>query len=239
MDNLVEFESKMRKRGRWLCRAGWAAFAISLALPAVHVLGWLSGWECFREVFDVMARLPQQPSGAGFYYSGFALANLVLLASPVFLRIFRRDLRWLRRGSLALTAATAYAALYPVTCLASDWKSGIADFHIGYYVWVLSFSLVTAGAMHLSMRRSINVAGRRTSTIGRTEEDLAAIRELEEYLTGGGGPVVDDSHVAGSHPKTADNDAVVGWLAPDIEDRPRLAPGERFEIRSAGLETDR
>src|ERR1041384_2060904 len=112
MANIVETEAKMRKRGKSLCRAGWATFAISLAMPVLKIgwgqQSWMCGWDCFKSVFVIAWDALKGHQGIPFdndgwswtaYYSGFAVANLVLLASPLIVRLIRRDLLWLRRFS--------------------------------------------------------------------------------------------------------------------------------------------
>src|SRR5262245_21861545 len=107
MPNPLTFEKKMRKRGWWLCWAGWGIFALSLPLPAVYGWSdWLPGWECFRDVclatWDLIVK-HNSVTGRDLYYTSFVIPNLSIVASPIILGYFRRDLRYLRRFAL-LTA---------------------------------------------------------------------------------------------------------------------------------------
>ena len=76
-------------------------------------------------------RLPHAFVGA--VCLGFALANLAMLASPMFLWVFGHDLRLIRRIAAILAAATIYVALYPITNLASVCTIGIGDLCVAYY----------------------------------------------------------------------------------------------------------
>ena len=183
MPNIIETERKMRNRGRWLCVAGWLLFAVSLALPAFHAMGWLSGWECFRVVFDMTWAMLKEHSEWAFYLPGFAMMNCIFLASPLFIRLFRHDLRWLRRCALVMASATLYVASYPFSGGLAGLRE-IGSFGIGYYAWVMSFGLVTAGALHLSIRRRNAVINERQTELIRTPEEMRAVRELEDYLRG-------------------------------------------------------
>lgn len=189
MPNVISREKTMRRRGRWLCGLGWTVFALSLSLPAFHVMDWTSGWDCFWIVIDIArdwigGRSEGIGFGWGLYYSGFALMNLELIASPMFVWFFRHDLRRLRRIALTSAIATLYTASYWVVGACVGGLSAIGDLHVGYYAWVLSFGLVAAGALHLSIRRPNVCVNRRPSSLIRTEEELRAIRELEDYLRG-------------------------------------------------------
>lgn len=195
MANAVETELKFRKRGRWLCRAGWALFAISLTLPAVRGLGWMSGWECFRGVFEGTWDTIQGRPGMDGYFEGFAVTNLLFGASILFVRLFRKDLRWLRRGALALSFATIYVASFPIWSLVNYLR--LSDIGIGYYAWLLSYGLVTAGALHLSLRRRGNVINSGPLSVARTDEEMNALRELEDYLFGIDRPGVRPAEAAG------------------------------------------
>ena len=185
MDELLEVEKKMTRRGKWLCRAGWAAFAASLAMPAVHVMDWISGWECFRFVIDlargeVMHIRSLSDAGWYVYYSMFAATNLLLVASPLVLRKFRKDRKWLRRSAILCAAAAAQAASYPIVATLDN--GSIRDLNIGYYTWLLSFGLVAAGAQHLALGVRNQNVNQTPLVTGRTKEELMALQELEAYL---------------------------------------------------------
>lgn len=188
---VVETGRKMRRRGYWLCWIGWALFALSLALPAIHVLEWESGWFCFRSVFEIAWGTATGqggvPFGRGFgldlYYSGFAVANSLMVACPALIWRFRVDARRLRRASALLAGTMLYAASYLVLAIDGGMDS-LGDLHVGYYAWLCSFLLVTAGVLHLSAgvsRTKIEPAQNGGSS---TLEELAAIRELDGYLNG-------------------------------------------------------
>jgi hypothetical protein len=186
MPNMVETEALMRKRGGWHCRAGWALFALSLMLPASYGMpGWFCAWFVFDIAWDWIAgRSEGLGVGWGLYYSGFALMNIILVASPLYFRLLRHDLRWLRRGALLAGFATLYVVSYWVLIACLSGLKELGNLHVGYYAWVVSFATMTAGALHLSMRRPRNFVNVRPPSMVRTWEEIAAIRELEDHLNG-------------------------------------------------------
>ena len=221
MPNAITLEKKMRNRGLWLCRAGWGLFALSLLMPAVYVMSWTRGWECAAIVFDIALGFLRGIGEGGdegwmLYYSCFALTNLLFLASPLLFRLFRGDLRRLRRLSLALGMATIHTASFLCLLIPGGWTQ-VGSLHVGYYAWVLSFGLVTAGALHVSLRRSNIYINQRPSSLVRTEDEVRAIRELENYLRG-----ADDSHI----PSRQDDEAVPSQKETSVENeaQPRKLP---------------
>src|SRR5262249_9327743 len=151
-------EKKMRRRGWWLCWAGGGLFAASLFMPAFHVMDWAPGWDCLVFVNQVavgllVGHLGGVEPGWGFYPTGFALMNLLMIASLFFVWWSRRDLRKLRKAGLAALFAAIYTASFWVVGACTGGFSAIGDLHVGYYSWVLSFALVAAGALHLAVRR--------------------------------------------------------------------------------------
>jgi hypothetical protein len=179
--NTVSTGARLRRRGRRLCGSGWILFAVSLALPAVGAPlgGWLSGWECFRGVMEGAWDKLSGVDSMSLYWSGFAVANVVMLVSPFYAGLFRRDVRWLRRGALVSGVASLYVATF---ALSGDVR--LRDLGVGYYVWLASFCLVTAGMLGLSTRRPMRPAEVGPAVGTRTPEEMAALRELEDYLGG-------------------------------------------------------
>jgi hypothetical protein len=196
VSNPTQIEARMRKRGRWLCSAGWGVFALSLLLPSVDIFGWTAGWICLMTVFQIAWGLPGDFSGAGLYYAGFAVANVALIASPLLLRLFRGDLRWLRRCALVLAGATLYTSSYLLLSLPGGWTT-VGNLHVGYYAWLLSFVMVTVGALHLSIRRPKTTVNLRPHSMVRTREEMEALRELEDYLSGIERPKSEEARPAG------------------------------------------
>lgn len=188
MPNSVEIEAKRRKRGKWLCRAGWAMFGLSLILPAIPGVfqGWFTGWDCSMITGQILwdwvtANEGGMRDAAGLYYAGFAVANALLLISPLLNRTFRGDLRRLRRLGIVLGVSSVYVASYFLLSVPSGTWTVL---NAGYYAWLLSFGLVTVGTLQLSKKRSMSVINQRPTSIMRTEEEMAAVRELEDYLHG-------------------------------------------------------
>ncbi len=188
MANDVENEARTRKRGRWLCRAGWATFALSLALPAINVFGWVPGWVCLWSVYQyVWAILTGIDGlvrgGLANYYTGLAVTNTLFLATPLLHRLFRGDLRRLRRLAFIMGGATVYTWVY-LGMVLWDGVGALGSFHAGFYAWLISFALVTAGTLQLSKKRTTSVINQQPTSFVRTEEEMAAVRELEDYLHG-------------------------------------------------------
>ena len=181
MQRAIDAEQRMRRRGRRLCGLGWLTFVSSLALPSVLVWdGWVRGWTCFRFVFEGLWDSLLGGEGIGIYYGGFAVANGVMLASPLKVRFFGRDLRRLRRGSIVVALAAMYTASFPFFG-----EVGFRFLGIGYYAWVLSFSLVAAGIWHLALKRAQGSKGGLRPGGISAKERLTALRELEDFLNGG------------------------------------------------------
>jgi hypothetical protein len=182
MPNIVETEAKMRKRGKWLTRAGWGLFAASLLMPSFRVgfgeQPWMSGWDCFVTVLQGLFNPGEQGIGSDWYLRGFGLMNLAMLASPLAIKLKRRDMRWLRRIGLAMAGVTAYVLSFPF--YGEAWR----QLGVGYYAWLISFGLVTLGALHQAVKRPNRVLNRASSPVSYSEEEMAALRELEQYIHG-------------------------------------------------------
>ncbi len=185
--------SKMRQRGRKLCQLGWGAFAVSLVLPAAYP--WfitIYGWECIRSVFGSVWELLYRRDSQYLSWSGFAVTNLMFLLSPLCVWRYGRNRKRLRQGAIAMAAATLYVASFMV------W--GDTSLAIGYYMWLLSYALVTAGALHLAVepsrtsatvvrvseRRTKNHAAANASPTVPSAGEIDAQHELEAYLSGEG-----------------------------------------------------
>jgi hypothetical protein len=190
----LETELKMQNRGKWLCRAGWGLFGASLLLPAVFVriMGdgeWWSGWKCAwltaNMAWSILTQQEGFRDGWTFYYAGFAVSNAAMLLSPLIHRWLRGDRRRMRRWTAALAGATLYTLSYPGLGLTDP-----SGFHMGYYAWLLSFPLLTLGALHLAVKRKEAHPSQLTKNSSMTEEELAALRELEEYLGAAARPPV-------------------------------------------------
>lgn len=213
MDELVEVEKKMTRRGKWLCRAGWAAFAASLALPAVAAgEGWVFGWECFRWVYDIARGVltlggPTSRDGWMIYYSVFALVNSLLVVSPFLIRWFRGKRAVLKRIAVLEVLASLYAGSFLITGLFSDGLKAFTELNTGYYVWTLSFGLVAAGAQHLALGVRNQNVNQTPLVTRRTKEELLALQELEAYLGGSEAPIKQPDVIAQPAPCQTENQA--------------------------------
>lgn len=190
MDEMLDVEKKMTRRGKWLCRAGWAAFAVSLALPVIPVFSWVYGLGCLTFVYgtaweSIRWIVGRGQGGASLYYSIFAVANTVLIASPFLMRRFKNHRKWLRRTAILLAAAAMYAASFGVLLMTDGSFTALS---IGFYAWLLSFGLVAAGAQHLALGVGKQTINQTRLVTGRTKEELLALQELEAYLGAAGSP---------------------------------------------------
>jgi hypothetical protein len=192
METGQEWELRARKRGRRLCRAGWVMFGLALVLPAVYVQimfssggSWWPGWSCMWISYDFAWDVLKggdlwRIDFGSILFTGLAAANTLMMASPLLNRIFRKRPRALRRLGLAELGGTGLVAYY---VLASAWGA-IGSIGPGAYAWLLSFAMLSAGTLQLSKRRPIGVGTHTQLPVSRTEEEMAAIRELEDYLRG-------------------------------------------------------
>ena len=113
--------------------AAWCLFAVSFVLPTFVNA---RGWECALLVTEVWGGRMQVNINA-VHFLTLTLANLFMLASPVFIlkrRSGRSTVRWVRRFAAASFLLTATFILWFI--------NGIGDIRIGYFVWVLSFALL-------------------------------------------------------------------------------------------------
>jgi hypothetical protein len=181
MNNAIREERNRRAGGYRLAGVGWGLFALSMTLPAVHIMSWAYGWECFRMVFQGFWEYLTGEAGAVLYYSSFALTNAAMLLSPLLVRRWRHDRRNLRRFSRVMAAITAYTATLPFFI-----EGGPSTLGIGFYVWLLSFGLVAAGTAVLSRPLQKFVSPSISAQNPTTDEEQAALQELEAYLRSDG-----------------------------------------------------
>ena len=232
MPNAVETEAKIRKRGKWLCRAGWGLFAVSMLMPSFHMgFGeplWMSGWECFRIVLEGLFKPGEQGVGSDWYLRGFGVMNLAMLASPFLVRLKRSDMRWLRRIGLTMAAVTAYVLSLPF--YDGSWKS----LGVGYYAWLLSFGLVTVGTLHQAVKRPNRVFNRASTSVGYSEEEMMALRELEQYIRGMS--TINEGAKQGEERKPSDTVRDFGYEQPtDVPNMDTNAQRVRIRSRRASI----
>ena len=164
--------------GRRLMYIGWGLFAISIFLPAVLVDDpdeWYSGWHCACIVLRGLVDALRGHDIQGWYLNGFALANIVMLLSPMLVRS-RKWSPMTRRFGWGLMLASA---IY-VSSLLHDNFVGTG---IGFYTWIASFWLVFAGVLKLqSNPKAAPRVDDSSVPAPPTEQELAARRELESFL---------------------------------------------------------
>ena len=166
----------VRRKGRNLCYAGWGLFALSMFLPSWGpVLGGpLKGWECALIVLQMLWPGNWQGNlGSNLYWASFALTNILMLLSPLLLRksLQGGKISWLTPGLLSIATAD-------ILSLARG--EGL----VGFYAWMASFGLVTAGSLCLLKAQKMQPTPTDTPTAPRprTTEERAAEHELERYL---------------------------------------------------------
>jgi hypothetical protein len=169
---------KFLKPGRRLGMAGWWLFLTSLVLPAVWVsvfsAGWWWGWQCFYVVltFLLSGMKGVEPP---LLFLGYALANVLTLFAPLFLREKSRG-PWLLRGLAVFYLLNTVGALYFLL-------QGMKGLGPGYYAWALSFGLIGVGCAKLSVQpRTQAVPPAAAPPRPKTPAERAAERELLEYL---------------------------------------------------------
>ena len=124
-------------------------FVISHFLPAY---GNDSGFDCFWACSEVLLGFgllgPRIPDGAWFYYSGFAVSNVLFIGLVAALYITQKG-----HGLRSAVSAIFFLHVlsWSVTHLFGQ-PSGITEIKIGYYVWLISYGLLVAA--HLSKERS-------------------------------------------------------------------------------------
>lgn len=153
-----------RKLATYLIASGWGLFVVSLALPCYEanldggdLLGWEAAWCSFSFPFDegIKDRLSLVLAACG-------LCNLVFGSSLLLLRFrkesdfyYKYDLHFIgtdrepsqspAQGAVFRTVPFLLLGATIWVCLAPLAWNGYQGFLIGYYVWVASFLLVTAG----------------------------------------------------------------------------------------------
>ena len=125
--------------------SGWALFITSFFLPAVSdggpIPGWFAAWvslTIFDDIFSADLLF-------GVYVFSFTPCNILMLLSPIIVfRIkMKKYLHWYR---ISMSAVTLLVGSWYFYCI---WENTIG-LCIGYYLWFLSFLLVT---ISLFMRR--------------------------------------------------------------------------------------
>lgn len=179
--------------GKRLVFFGWLLFLVSLYLPALRMYfgcgtgepGLVYGWGC---AYLLLKFLPTMHFG---YFDNFAsflsvmasalalygcgVGNLAALFAPLFFRqsISAKILRW----RTTFFALVTFCALY-------QYIEGFPGYCAGYFVWVASFGMLTVGSLILgSQLASKSGPGQEAGDYHpRTPEEMAAARELKEYL---------------------------------------------------------
>ena len=131
-------------------------FVISHFLPAYEIG---SGFACFRYCWNVLVgREGDVLTGGWFYYSGFAISNILFigLVAALFVTKKRRRLR-----SVVSVVFFLHILSWLVLHIFPQ-PSQITEIEIGYYVWLIAYGLLVAA--HLCSERvespgSISLAG--------------------------------------------------------------------------------
>jgi hypothetical protein len=167
--------------GQELCCVGWGLFAVAMFLPAFHTYRcgpkvFLQGWEVASAALQDTIRLLKGEIGLSALYStGFTFAILVMFLSPLLVQCSQRSKRWTWSFLLLLSA------LY-LSCFVTDYMFSVS----GYYAWVMSFWVVALGVLKLRAEslRKAKVEAPFTPPLPRTPEEMAAERELKDFLRG-------------------------------------------------------
>ena len=169
--------------------SGWLLFGVSLLLPAFSLnfhdgdTSPLMGWECARAVLENLLKSitfgAVNSGGVGdnpLSWHLCALGNLCAIVAPIlWFSVRRRQER--NVVCLFYTIALSAALFQSINFDLSHW-------HVGYYLWTASFGMMAAGSLirshHLITRKTLTQD--QTGVRPRTPEELAAERELHDYL---------------------------------------------------------
>ena len=132
---------------RYLGLVAILVFVISFFLPAYGDEG--SGFICFRFCWSVLLGHDTELfTGAWFYYSGFAVSNILFigLVAALFVTKKARGLR------LVVSAVFFLHVLSWVVLHIFQHPSQVNEIKIGYYVWLTAYGLLVAA--HFSKKPS-------------------------------------------------------------------------------------
>ena len=126
------------KTSQKLGLAAVVLFVISHLLPA-YMDG--SGFACFRVSWDILwGQDTKFPSGYWFYYSGFALSNILFPVLVVALFVMEKA----RKLRVAVSLVFFLHVLsWPVLSVFQQ-PSELGSIKIGYYVWLIAYGLLVA-----------------------------------------------------------------------------------------------
>jgi uncharacterized membrane protein len=135
---------------------GWAIFIISFFVPAVKadeydelVPGWLAA--LFSLAFIENSFDGGDP-GLVYFFS-FTLCNILMLMSPIILFLTKKKkfFQWYRISMVSATLLVCSWFFYWF------WPGAAGDLLIGYYMWFLSFILVTISLFMRKPQNKVNV----------------------------------------------------------------------------------
>jgi hypothetical protein len=126
------------KTPRNLGLAALAVFIISHFLPAY---GTASGFTCFKVCANgLWGHDPEVLSGAWFYYSGLAVANVLFVGLVVALMVTRK---WRRLRTILSVVCLLHVLSWLVAHIFQT-PSEVSEIKIGYYVWLIAYALLAA-----------------------------------------------------------------------------------------------
>ena len=124
------------KTSRKLALAAVVVFVISHFLPAY---GDGSGFACFRFCWSsLLGHDADILSGSWFYYSGFAISNILFIGLVVALFVTRQG----HKLRLVVSVVFFLHVLSWLVLHLVEQPSRIAHIKIGYYVWLLAYGLL-------------------------------------------------------------------------------------------------
>ena len=116
--------------------AAAVVFAISHALPAYNDG---SGFDCFRVTLRVLVGGGSNSlSGGGFYYAGFAFANILFAVLVVALCVTKK---WRTARTVVALIILLQVLSWPIVN-ASASPPTLRDVKIGYYLWLIAYGLL-------------------------------------------------------------------------------------------------
>lgn len=112
--------------------AAVSVFAVSYFLPAYDTFG---GFACFLQCWDTIWHFDPSDLGCWFYYSGFALSNIMFPILAVGLFVSQRG--W-RLRSIVSFVMLLHTASWSVL----DFWGSSSTTKVGYYLWLEAYVLL-------------------------------------------------------------------------------------------------
>ena len=112
--------------------AAVSVFAVSYFMPAFDTF---RGFACFLQCWETLWHFDPSDLGCWFYYSGFALSNIMLPILAVWLFVGERGWRFRSIVSFVMLLHTASWSVF-------EFSSSSSSIKFGYYLWLEAYVLL-------------------------------------------------------------------------------------------------